>query len=114
MSDSEQLEREIEVERARLSETLEELRLRMTPGRVVDQLVDYATDSSGGMFFRNLRQQVVANPVPVALMGAVLAWLAMSARRSSAEGNGQDGSFTSRTADRMRQAGDGIAGGVRR
>jgi hypothetical protein len=52
MSTSEQLERETEQERARISETLDELRARMTPGHVVDRLVDYATDSSGGMFFR--------------------------------------------------------------
>ena len=54
MSTSEQLERETEEERARISETLDELRARMTPGHVVDRLVDYATDSSGGMFFRML------------------------------------------------------------
>jgi len=113
MSTSEQLEREAEQTRAELSATLEELRLRMTPGQVVDQLVDYAAESSGGMFFRNLRRQVVSNPMPVALMGAGLAWLAMSGRRTSADGTGQAGNFTSRTADRIRQAGDDIAGGVR-
>src|SRR3954453_7586146 len=81
MSNSEQLERETEAERARLSETLEELRARITPGHVVDQLVDYAADSTGGMFFRNLRQQAIDNPLPVALMGAGLGWLAMAGRR---------------------------------
>src|SRR3981081_2178091 len=81
MSTSEQFERETEEERARISETLEELRARMTPGHVVDRLVDYATDSSGGMFFRNLRQQAVDNPVPVALVGAGIAWLAISGRQ---------------------------------
>jgi hypothetical protein len=102
MSTSEQLERETERERARISETLEELRARMTPGQVVDRLVDYATESSGGMFFRNLRQQAVDNPVPVALVGAGLAWLAIAGRRTdnkvSAAGD--------RMADRVRHAAD--------
>jgi ElaB/YqjD/DUF883 family membrane-anchored ribosome-binding protein len=55
----------------------------MTPGHVVDQLVDYANDSSAGAFFRNLREQAVANPMPIALMGAGMAWLAFSSRRTN-------------------------------
>lgn len=86
MSTSEQLERETEEQRARISETLDELRSRMTPGHVVDRLVDYANESSGGMFFRNLRQQAVDNPMPVTLLGAGLAWLALSGRRRETQG----------------------------
>src|SRR4051812_4995813 len=107
MSDSEQLEREIEVERARLSETLEELRARITPGHVVDQLVDYATDSSGGMFFRNLRQQAINNPLPVALMGAGLGWLAMAGRRHGSTSRVRPD--VSRMADKIGAAGDMVA-----
>lgn len=81
MNTSEQLERETEETRAQISATLDELRARMSVGQVVDQLVDYASDSTGGMFFHNLRRQVANNPLPVVLMGAGLAWLAMSNRR---------------------------------
>src|SRR3981081_860843 len=83
MTSSEQLERETEEERVRMSETLDALRARMTPVHVLDRLVDYATDSSGGMFFRNLRKQLVDNPVPVALVGTGLAWLAFSGRHGA-------------------------------
>lgn len=75
MTYSEQLERETETCRVQLADTLDELRMRMTPGEVVDQLVDYARDTTGGMFVENLKQQVASNPLPVALMGAGLAWL---------------------------------------
>jgi len=75
MTYSEQLERETESCREQLADTLDELRMRMTPGEVVDQLVDYARDTTGGQFFENLKQQVASNPLPVALMGAGLAWL---------------------------------------
>jgi ElaB/YqjD/DUF883 family membrane-anchored ribosome-binding protein len=108
MSSSEQLERETEEERARISETLNELRARMTPGHVVDRLVDYANDSSGGMFFRNLRQQAVDNPVPVALVGAGLAWLAISGRRASTNTTSAD-NLVSRTTDKISAAGDRMA-----
>jgi Protein of unknown function (DUF3618) len=43
-SQSEQFEREAEETRWQLAGTFEELRDRMTPGRVVDQVVDYTRD----------------------------------------------------------------------
>jgi hypothetical protein len=41
---SEQLERKAQQARARLTETLKELRAGLTPGQVVDQLADYARE----------------------------------------------------------------------
>jgi Protein of unknown function (DUF3618) len=78
MLKSEQLEREAEARRAQLEETFDELRARVTPGHVLDQLVDYATDSGGTDFFRNLRDQTVANPLALGMVGAGLAWLMLS------------------------------------
>ena len=46
MAHSEQLERDTQSCRDQLADTLDELRARMSPGEVVDQLVDYAQDSS--------------------------------------------------------------------
>src|ERR1700730_4833008 len=79
---SEQLRRETEQTRARVAETLEELRARITPGQVVDQLVDYAGDSGAGEFFRNLGRQAVNNPLPLTLMGVGLAWLMLAGKSS--------------------------------
>ncbi|HEY1541559.1 MAG TPA: DUF3618 domain-containing protein [Xanthobacteraceae bacterium] len=90
MATSEQLEREAEATRAQIAATLDELRSRLTPGQVVDQLVSYARDSGGGDFVRNLGQQVVDNPLPVTLMGAGLAWLMMAGRRSASDAAGGD------------------------
>jgi hypothetical protein len=111
MSTSEQLERETDEERARISETLTELRARMTPGHVVDQLVDYANDSSGGTFFRNLRQQAVDNPVPVALVGAGLAWLAISGRQrdSTSGARVHNRTTASNLQDTARETADSVA-----
>jgi ElaB/YqjD/DUF883 family membrane-anchored ribosome-binding protein len=81
MASSEQLEREAQATRARIEQTLAELRLRISPGQIVDQAVDYARDTTGGDFVRNLSRQVAENPVPVALMGAGLVWLMMAPRR---------------------------------
>jgi hypothetical protein len=78
MLTSELLEREAEVRRAELAQTFDELRARVTPGHVLDRLVDYATDSGGVDFFRNLRDQTVANPLALGIVGAGLAWLMLS------------------------------------
>jgi|SRR5215472_716718 len=80
---SEQLETEAEATRARIAAHLDELRGRMTPGQVVDQMADYVRDGPGGAFFRNLGRHVVDNPIPVTLVGAGLAWLMASNRPSS-------------------------------
>jgi ElaB/YqjD/DUF883 family membrane-anchored ribosome-binding protein len=84
MTTSAQLEREAEQTRSQLAQRLEELRERITPGQLVDQAVDYAKDSGGGVFVRNLGRQATANPLPVALIGAGIAWLMLSNGRQSA------------------------------
>src|SRR3954471_17988949 len=80
MTSTEQLERETEQTRVRLAETLDELR-SMTPGRVVDEVLDYAK-AGGGDFLRNvgskLGTQISENPVPAMLIGAGIVWLVMS------------------------------------
>ena len=78
MLKSELLEREAEARRVQLAQTFDELRARVTPGHVLDRLVDYATDSGGADFFRNLRDQTVANPLALGIVGAGLAWLMLS------------------------------------
>lgn len=88
MLKSELLEREAEARRLELSETFDELRARVSPGHVLDQMVDYATESGGVDFFRNLRDQTVANPLALGLVGAGLAWLMMSNGRVSGRSYG--------------------------
>lgn len=88
MLKSELLEREAEARRIQLEETFDELRARVTPGHVLDQLVDYASDSGGGDFFRNLKDQTVANPLALGLVGAGLAWLMLSNGREPRHGYG--------------------------
>jgi len=80
---SEKLEREAGRTRAQLSETLEELRARMTPGQVIDQLIDYAREGPAAEFGRNLAREVRENPLPLVLIGIGVAWLIAASSRSS-------------------------------
>jgi Protein of unknown function (DUF3618) len=82
-SQSEQFEREAEETRWQLAGTLEELRDRMTPGRVVDQIVVYARDGPAAEFLRNLGREVRENPMPLVLIGIGIAWLMLASSRTS-------------------------------
>jgi hypothetical protein len=88
---SERLEQESEQTRLRLADTLEELRTRLSPGQVVDQLVDYATGGGAGGFVRNLGDDVRRNPLPVTLIGAGIGWLMMANGRSHHRHDSGDG-----------------------
>jgi hypothetical protein len=113
MLKSELLERDAEARRLQLAETFDELRARMTPGHVLNRLVDYATDSGGVDFFRNLRDQTVANPLALGMVGAGLAWLMLSRGnegrrlpRASYRARGHIRSYFSDARDRFADARD--------
>jgi len=75
-----ELEHDAERTRADLSATLNDIRTRMEPGRLVDQAISYARSNGGADFARNAAAQARDNPLPILLIGAGLAWL-MSGRK---------------------------------
>ena len=83
MTKSEQLERDAERMRAHIGETAIELRTRLTPTHVVDQLFDLRSDSAALGILRNLRDKMVANPLAVGIVGAGMAWLMYSRGREA-------------------------------
>ena len=80
---SARLEREAEETLWQLSGTLEELRARMTPGRVVDQVIDYTRDSAATDLLRNIGREVRQNPMPLVLVGIGILWLLLASNRTS-------------------------------
>lgn len=86
-SDPTTIERELAETRARLDSRLDELTNRLSPGRLVDDGLDYLRHGQGAQFVRNLGSQVRDNPLPVALSSIGLAWLmATSAMSASTTG----------------------------
>ncbi|MBS9719313.1 DUF3618 domain-containing protein [Tianweitania sp. BSSL-BM11] len=71
------LEREAEETRARIADTAETLRSKMTPGQMVDEVASVFRGGDGETALVNLKNQVRDNPLPLALVGAGLAWLAL-------------------------------------
>ena len=82
-SQSARLEREAEETLWQLSGTLEELHGRMTPGRVVDQVIDYTRGSPAAEFLRNLGREVRENPMPLVVVGIGILWLLLATNRTS-------------------------------
>ena len=73
-----EIEREVEQTRAGLTNTLDELRERASPGQLFEQALDYARSSGGNEFVRNLGTSVRDNPLPLLLIGAGIGWLMMA------------------------------------
>ena len=69
-----ELEAEIEMQRNRVSDTIDEIQDRLSPGQIVDQLMSY-TKGGAGDFAQNMGKSMMSNPLPVALLGVSLAWL---------------------------------------
>jgi len=72
--DSAQLEREVEAQRQQIENRIGEIKDRLSPGQIVDELLSY-TKEGGQHFAANLGQTVANNPMPAALLGISLVWL---------------------------------------
>jgi ElaB/YqjD/DUF883 family membrane-anchored ribosome-binding protein len=80
---SAELQREIDMQRSRVENTIDQIQDKLSPGQLIDELLAY-TKGGGGEFVASLQRNVTANPLPVALLGVSLAWL-MAKPAGSAE-----------------------------
>lgn len=72
--DSAQLEREVEEQRRRVESRIGEIRERLSPGQLIDEVLSYTKDG-GSHFAANLGNTISNNPLPAALLGVSLIWL---------------------------------------
>jgi hypothetical protein len=72
---SAELQREIDRDRQRIENRIDAIQERMSPGQLIDEIIDYAKTSGGAEYVGNLGAALNSNPLPVALMGVSLAWL---------------------------------------
>jgi ferritin-like metal-binding protein YciE len=75
---SSDLEREVAARRAEISETLEEIKERLSPGELLDEVLRNARirDAVSG-----IGSAIGRNPLPVVLIGVGALWLALSSNR---------------------------------
>jgi ElaB/YqjD/DUF883 family membrane-anchored ribosome-binding protein len=70
-----ELERDAERVRAQIADTAEQLKSKMSPGQLIDEVMDYFKDGDTSQMIGNLKHQVRDNPLALALVGSGLAWL---------------------------------------
>ena len=87
------LERQAEAARAQVADTAESLRNKITPGQMVDEFTGMLSEGDAGAALRNLKAQVRDNPLPLALVGAGLAWLMFGQGRSESSGKSRPGAL---------------------
>ncbi len=81
--DPRDIEAELERTRARMSDTLQLLESRISPGALFNQAWDYVRTKNDGQMTSNLRDTIARNPLPITLMGLALGWLMIAGRRGS-------------------------------
>jgi hypothetical protein len=72
---SQDLQREIDLQRKEIEARLDILQARLSPGQLLDEALNYTRDGPGAEYVDNLKRSTVENPIPVALLGISLAWL---------------------------------------
>lgn len=88
--DPDLLEREINAKREHISDLVDALEQRLSPGQLMDQVLAYGK-GNGGEFFHNLGTTLKNNPLPATLTAVGMAWLAMNQNRPFSPGPAHTG-----------------------
>lgn len=78
-----QLEQDAERVRAKLADTTEHLKKKMSPGQLIDEVVNYFKDGDTSQTIGILKHQIRDNPMALAVIGSGLAWLMMGSGSST-------------------------------
>lgn len=83
---SDDIEADIRSTRRNIDDNLERIQRKFSPGDIVDNVIDFAR-TNGGAVAGSVGRTVRENPVPLAMIGAGVLWLALSSRnrRENAE-----------------------------
>ena len=103
------LEREVDEVRQRLSQTVDALGTRLSPGELLDQFIGTAREH-GGELSRNFGGQLKQNPVPALLTTVGIAWMMAGSGNSANAGAGYSSAGGSYADDADSMAGDGSNG----
>lgn len=85
-----EIEAAIDDTRARMDADLAALENRLSPGHLLDEAMRQLRSGGAAEYFHNLGDTAKHNPVPLALVGTGLAWLALSTRSPGAADTGAE------------------------
>lgn len=98
------LERDAERVRADIADTADHLKAKMSPGQLMDEVVDYFKEGDVNQLVANLKHQVRDNPLALALVGGGLAWLMMGSGPGHANPGPRAGAVPPRTGQGVSMA----------
>ncbi|MGH8502801.1 MAG: DUF3618 domain-containing protein [Gammaproteobacteria bacterium] len=81
--DPRRIEADLDRTRGEMSDTLDALQKKLSPGELFDEALTYFRNSGAGDFTSNFKNSITQNPLPVTLVGVGLAWLALSSGKAS-------------------------------
>ena len=70
-------------ERARMGETVREIRDRLTPGQLIDEVLRQGGEPTRHAI-AGVGKTIAAHPIPALLIGTALVWLALETQRAEA------------------------------
>jgi hypothetical protein len=109
MTDAREIEREVDAERQRVSETIDALQRKVSVGSIVDQVVK-SVGEHGGEVSHNLAVSLRQNPMAVLLTGVGLVWLiAGGGPRAGRPDWERDDRWRERVSGTSPEAGDPLA-----
>jgi len=79
-----QIERDISDIRDRISDTLDAVQEKLSPGELLDQVLNFSKEEGGAMI-EDCARAIRRNPLPSAMIGAGLAWLLYANNRPRPE-----------------------------
>src|SRR5690606_4285074 len=77
----EEIEEEIAQTRADMDSTLDAIQRKLSPPELLEQALAYVRENGGEKMMKSVGSMVRDNPIPVALIGAGMAWFMYSAAR---------------------------------
>ena len=103
------IEDDIRTTRQKIDDGVERIQQRLSPGDMVDSVIDFAK-TNGGALAGTMRE----NPVPLAMIGAGVVWLALSSRaRHHEEAEELTGQSGESTGEKLRHRAAAVRDGVR-
>ncbi|TGQ29425.1 hypothetical protein [Mesorhizobium sp. M00.F.Ca.ET.216.01.1.1] len=105
-----ELERDADIARAKVADTADSIRSKMTPGQLIDEFAGMFVSGEGSVMLGNLKSQVRDNPLPLTLIGAGLAWLMLGSGTSAADAyrtSEEANAFSERHTDDFSQGSEG-------
>lgn len=101
-SNSAEMEREVAAQRHRVESTIDQIREKLSPGQLVDEVLSY-TKNGGKDFASSLGHTATANPVPTALLGISLAWLMFGSKKDGMHADHQYDSYARVNGDGLQR-----------